>query len=551
MRHLILLLLGLSFAISLSPTAVAATTFAPTQTGPERLSIRSNGEEANQDSITPDVSADGRYIAFTSAASNLVDNDHNQTNDIFVRDRQTGQTSRVSLHSHGHEANGPSFSPSISADGRYVAFYSLASNLVDGDNNNYTDIFVHDRQTGQTSLVSVVLGGTANSNSRNPAISANGRYITFVSSASNLVGGDTNGKDDIFRWDREALIMQIVSVDSNEAAANDHSHTPSISGDGNHIAFVSDASNLVPGDGNNSSDIFLRNMADGSTNRISLSYQGQEANGQSWEPAISDNGQFVAFVSLANNLVTVDGNGYADLFVRDLANNHTELVSLATDNTQGNDWSEMPSISANGRYVTFHSSATNLVPGANNNLKKLFLRDRQQNSLTLISVNSQGHMANDNSYEPLVAANGRYVVYSSHASNLVTNDHNGRRDVFIYDFIGPPTLSINHTIGAPGSYFVLTGLHWASNSSADLYINSHLVGSIPIDSNGNLSAQLITTATTEQGSYLVRVHQGEHQRQLLFMVRAGAPLHYGSGDGFTLPDNIALSELIYLPTIRR
>ena len=157
-----------------------------------RVSVASDGTQSNNSSYNPSISANGRYVAFESEATNLVRGDTNNFRDIFVHDRQTGQTTRVSVASDGTQANGHSYDPSISADGRYVAFASLANNLVSGDTNDQQDIFVHDRQTGQTTRVSVASDGTqASGHSFNPSISADGRYVAFVSSASNLVGGDT------------------------------------------------------------------------------------------------------------------------------------------------------------------------------------------------------------------------------------------------------------------------------------------------------------------------------------------------------------------------
>jgi Tol biopolymer transport system component len=222
------------------------------QTGAtERVSLDSTGTQANGWSTYSAISADGRSVAFRSSASNLVVDDTNDLDDIFVHDRQTGATERVSVDSTGAQANDYSLVPAISADGRYVAFASFASNLVAGDNNGILDVFVNDRQTGATERVSVdSTGAQANGWSDYTAISADGRYVAFGSIANNLVAGDTNGPIDIFVHDRQTRATERVSVDSTGAQANDYSVDPAISADGRSVAFGSIASNLVAGDTN-------------------------------------------------------------------------------------------------------------------------------------------------------------------------------------------------------------------------------------------------------------------------------------------------------------
>jgi Tol biopolymer transport system component len=232
-----------------------------------RESVDSSGNQANNRSDQPSISADGRYVAFISFASNLVAGDTNGTNDLFVRDRQTGTTQRVSVDSSGNQATTPgpnnTFSAAISADGRYVAFYSDATNLVEGDTNNRGDIFVRDRQAGTTERVSLSTSGTqGNHFSDQPSISADGRYVAFESFASDLVARDTNDTKDAFVRDRQTGTTQRVSVDSSGNQANSSSERPRISADGNFVAFVSGATNLVAGDTNGSNDVFVRELGD-------------------------------------------------------------------------------------------------------------------------------------------------------------------------------------------------------------------------------------------------------------------------------------------------
>ncbi|MEO8196181.1 MAG: hypothetical protein ABI689_05620, partial [Thermoanaerobaculia bacterium] len=253
-------------------------------------------------SSAPSTSADGRYIAFQSSAPNLVAGDTNNLDDIFVHDRQTGVTTRVSVDSAGAEGNSDSAAPSISGDSRYVAFSSAASNLVAGDTNGSEDVFVHDRLTGTTTRVSVdSAGAEGDSYSYEASISGDGRYVAFASTASNLVAGDTNSIDDIFVHDRQTGATTRVSVDSFGVEGGSGSTSASISGDGRYVAFASYASNLVAGDTNLNSDIFVHDRQTGTTTRVSVDSTGVEGDGYSSAPSISSDGIYVAFTSTSSN----------------------------------------------------------------------------------------------------------------------------------------------------------------------------------------------------------------------------------------------------------
>jgi Tol biopolymer transport system component len=406
----------------------------------------------------PSISADGRYVVFASYASNMVSGDTNGEYDVFVHDRQTGQTTRVSVASDGTQGNGGSSGgswgakPSISADGRYVAFVSSASNLVSGDTNDFCgyyhdencmDVFVHDRQTGQTTRVSVASDGAqGNEESWNPSISADGRYVAFASEASNLVSGDTNDTNDAFVHDRQTGQTTRVSVASDGGQGNDWSGGPSISADGRYVAFESIASNLVSGDTNdfcgyyhddNCGDIFIHDRQTGQTTRVSVASDGTQGNEESTWLSISADGRYVAFASLASNLVSGDTNGGADVFVHDRQTGQTTRVSVASDGTQGNGDSYFPSISADGRYVAFSSYAGNLVSGDTNGEADIFVHDRQTGQTTRVSVASDDSQGNEESRWLSISADGRYVAFASEASNLVSGDTNGETDVFVHD----------------------------------------------------------------------------------------------------------------------
>jgi Tol biopolymer transport system component len=246
---------------------------------------------------------------------------------------------------------------------------------VSSDTNGVTDIFFHNRDNNKTKLVSVVLNGSANDLSQDADISGDGQYVVFQSFASNLVADDTNGEADIFRYDRWDKVMVRVSLDSNEHQANGKSSRPTISADGTRIAFESEADNLVSGDNGIYTDIFVRNMSNTTTKRVSVSDGESEAQGDSSEPFIAGGGMHVVFTSLANNLVSDDTNGFPDVFIRNISANNTKLISVASDGTQTNRWTDYlePSITSDGRYISFNSRATNLVPGDLDDARDVFV----------------------------------------------------------------------------------------------------------------------------------------------------------------------------------
>ena len=400
-----------------------------------RVSVGSDGLQANRFSYQAAVSADGRYVAFTSRALNLVPGDTNRRTDVFVRDRVAGVTRRVSVGPDGRQANDESSRPAISADGRYVAFESRASNLVPGDTSHAFDVFVRDRVAGVTRRISVGRDvRQANGKSGNPAISADGRYVAFHSDASNMVRGDTNRAFDVFVRDRVAGVTRRVSVGPSGRQANSLSMNPAISANGRYVAFHSGASNLVPGDDtNDANDIFVRDRVAKVTRRVSLGPGGLQANSASRSAAVSADGRYVVFRSYASNLVPDDTNDAYDIFVRDRMAGVTERVSVGLGGLQANNESLGVAISAHGRYVAFDSWASNLVPDDTNGDGDVFLRDRMAGVTERVSLGPRGRQANGYSTSPAITADGQHVAFISYASNLVPNDTNRTSDVFVRD----------------------------------------------------------------------------------------------------------------------
>jgi len=396
------------------------------------VSRAADGTQANSDSYEPAVSADGRWVVYRSDASNLVAGDTNGSYDVFVWDRVSEVTQRVSVASDGTQADYDSWGPAISADGRWVTYYSSASNLVAGDTNGSYDVFVWDRVSGVTQRVSVASDGTqANYDSRGPSISADGRWVTYLSYASNLVAGDTNDRGGVFVWDRVSGTTQRVSVASDGTQANSDSWDPSISADGRWVTYGSWASNLVASDSNEQPDVFVWDRVSGATQRVSVASDGTQAYSGSYDPAISADGRWVTYLSYASNLVAGDTNGDYDVFVWDRVSGVTERVSVGSDGTQANSKSWNPAISADGRWVTYYSYASNLVAGDTNGDYDVFVWDRVSGVTQRVSMASDGAQANYGSYAPAVSADGRWVTYESDAPNLVAGDTNGSVDVFL------------------------------------------------------------------------------------------------------------------------
>lgn len=410
-----------------------------------RVSIDMTGGIPDGASYEPVLSADGRYVAFESSASNLVAGDRNEAGDIFVYDRQTETTTRVSVDQQGGDSDGWSGSPAISADGRFVAFWSLATDLVPEDRNGKSDIFVYDRQTRDTSRVSVNRQGEdPDGESMLPAMSGDGRYVAFQSWASNLVTGDGNGFPDIFVYDREDGTTTRVSVDRQGGDPNLGSDTPALSADGRYVVFDSSASNLVEGDGNETIDIFVHDRQTGTTSRVSVNLKGGDTNGASYDPTLSADGRYVAFGSWASNLVEGDGNGdeFTDIFVYDREAERTTRVSESLQGGDSNGTSGRPALSANGRFVAFSSEATNLAAGDRvKSFSEVFVYDQKTQITSLVSVDLPDKSPSDPSLEPVLSADGRFVAFSFWVGSPA-GGANPHLDVFLRDrgpaVIGPP-----------------------------------------------------------------------------------------------------------------
>ena len=409
----------------------------------ELVNVRSNGKQGDDISGRfdgPAISADGLVVAFDSQATNLVGGDNNGVVDIFVRDRTAGRTTAVSVSSRGKLGNGSSAAPAVSGDGRFVVFRSNANNLVPGDTNQRLDVFVHDRLSGDTLRVSVASDGTqGDGSSLGGSLSFDGRFVAFASDATNLIaGGEPFGRK-IYVHDMQTGVTERVARDGAP---------PVISADGRFVAYGSFASDIVTGDTNQAFDVFLFDRVTLQTRRVSVATDGTQGDQASTSPSISADGQLIAFSSDATNLVTGDTNDRRDVFVHDALTGTTERVSVDGAGAQANGQSDGPGIrggttggpeiSTNGRFVAFDSIATNLIANDTNTCSlqggqsypnpgqcpDIFVRDRLAGSTIRVSVDSAGVQSNGASTDPAINADGSVTAFFSVATNLVPGDTN-------------------------------------------------------------------------------------------------------------------------------
>ena len=415
-------------------TAVAVPTWAAAQTT-QRASVSSSGGQSGFTCQVSDISDNGRIVAFETSGDQLVPGDTNFVNDIFVHDFDTGETKRVSVSSAGGQSNAASSQPSLSADGRHVAFTSYASNLVANDMNNDADIFLHDRQTGTTTRVSLSSSGEeAEAHCLSPVLSPNARYVTFITASPNFNSIGTT-QWEVYLRDLQTGITDHVSVGMGGQPADASADAPSLSDDGRFVVFSSIASNLVPGDTNGAQDVFVRDRLAGTTVRVSVDPSGNQtgAPGASCLGArITNDGRYVVFWSGAGNIVPGDDNGSHDVFMRDLQEETTVRLSEGPDGEQGTFPSRHPFMTPDGRYVAFESWAQNITPGDTAFYHDIILQDLWSGVTRRVSLDTAGLDPNGHSYKPALSKNGRWVVFESSASDLIADDTNGWQDIFRY-----------------------------------------------------------------------------------------------------------------------
>jgi Tol biopolymer transport system component len=399
------------FSVKASPGAGAQGTQAKTIL----VSRNSSGEPADQGNLDPSISRDGRFVAFTSWAQNLPGGEATQPQ-IYVRDLEAGTTRLVSKNSSGKPAGGGAFLPAISADGRYVAFRSSSSNLP-GGNGIHDQIYLRNLAAGTTRLVSKNSAGEpADRSADNPSISGSGRFVAFDSGAFNMPGDDWTTK--VLVHDKETGKTTLASRTSGGEPAQGSSYQPSVSSDGSRISFTSNAQNLPQGNGS-FTQVYVRDRAEGTTALVSKTTGGEPANDFAAFSSISPGGGHVVFGSRADNLPGGDG-GWNQLYMRALATGTTTLVSRASGGEAGAGDSYDASVSGTGRFVSFASTATNL-PGSGAN-PQVYVRDRANGTTLLVSKDAQGQPAAGTNELTAISRDGRYIAFDSNAGNLPAGD---------------------------------------------------------------------------------------------------------------------------------
>ncbi len=451
--------LGLLPFFAAAPLAGAQTT--------ERVSLTATGAQIPGSSGLPLTTYDGRLVVFTTSTDGVVPADANGSFDAFLRDRVTGELELVSeVPGTGLPGSTSSLARDLSADGRFVAFTSSAPEFFPGDANGAYDVFVKDRETGAVELVSVNVGGTtANDTSGRCVISDDGRFVAFESRATDLVAGDANGDWDIFLRDRELGTTVMITRDTFGGPAAGGSARPDISADGRYVSFESDAWDLVVGDGNGADDVFRFDRLSGTIERVSLDVAGGQLFGSSTDNSMSDDGRFVAFLT-TGMLGPVDVNGTGDVAVRDTLLGTTWIGSIDRFGVvTANGLSNLPRISGDGTQLLFCSSATNLVLGDANGAWDMFrVRVGSAGGAERVSVSTAGVAGNLNSLTGALSRDGNQLAFTSYANNLVGGDTNASEDVFVRSLgAGLPVL---YCEGKPSSLGCTPSLEFTGLPSA-------------------------------------------------------------------------------------
>jgi len=388
-----------------------------------------DGSEPNGIAGSPSISANGDVVVFESTATNLVANDSNNISDIFAWYRRTGEIQRVSVASDGTQSNGSyNRKPKVSANGRFVVFESSATNLDPAATIGAQRIYLRDLQAGATEVVSISSTGTISTGS-NPVVSSDGRYVAFHSSNA-LVPNDSNGTEDVYIRDRESETTECASVHTDGIIGNSHSVSADISRDGRYVAFASYATNLVAGDSGIGVDIFERDRQLGTTTRVTFGADGFEANSHSEAPKYSGDGNVLAFNSFATNLLSGVTTTQQEVFLwtRATGNVINPIRELGLDPSQD---MYFQSLSYTGRWVLCFSRASNVVSPDANASHDVYLIDRGTATVTRISNSTDGVIGDGDSLSAAISDYALDVVFMTEATNLVAGDSNGMEDILI------------------------------------------------------------------------------------------------------------------------
>jgi TolB protein len=421
-------------ALLTGPPAGADTPSTPDQLGHPMQWVSSayDGAAGNNLSQTGALSADSHYGVYASLANNLVEGDTDGFLDVFLRDMMTGKVLRVSRSTTGGPANGDSGEPEISADGRVVVFCSGASNLVPGDTNGRADIFVYRVATQRIKIASVDRdGGPTDGDSCSPSISANGRYIAFESDASDLATGDDNGRLDIYLSKVRTGKNTLASHTPDGSVLDFDSQDSSVSGNGRFVSYHS-YGELVPDDDNSDLDVFVYDRRTDRNMRASSTPDGSAGDGGSARADLSDDGRFVVYHSSASDLVEGDTNDDIDVFRTSIRTGRSTLVTVRPDGGPVDGDSINPSVNGNGRYVTFGSRSPDHMPDLPITNATIFVRDLDKGKTRLVSKHLDGSPTTSGAYDPSIS--GRFITFST-GDRLTSRDTNTHWDIYRYLFV--------------------------------------------------------------------------------------------------------------------
>ena len=409
----------------------------------ETCGLRLNKIQPDGNSNSPVISANGQFILFTSEAANLVCNDTNLVQDIFRYDRENQSVELVSVSSGGMQSNNLSSSPKVSADGAYMVFESTATNLIANDDNNYRDIFLRAGGIKSTKAISVNSDGVlGNGDSISPSISGDGRYVVFASSATNLINGDTNNYcdtnydekkeencQDIFLRDNQTNGTTLISVAANGMQANGRSELPVVSMDARYVVFYSEATNLDLSHQN--AGWYIRDRQTGITKFLSANLEGPPEIQEG--VSISQNAEYIAGIHVFDGKENPGEYYLEEIVLLTSKSNSEQTISALPNNDLGNHDSKSPDISPDGRYIVFSSESNNLVENDTNAAYDVYLWDGVVKQLKRATIAPDGTQSNGHSLSPTISSDGRYIVFTSMSTNLVSDDKNKFQDVFVYD----------------------------------------------------------------------------------------------------------------------
>lgn len=396
-------------------------------------SVGHDGAMPNGFSDRPQISGNGRFVTFDSLATNLVDQPVHSDRDVYLRDLHTNATELITVALDGGPSNGWSSYSWPSEDGRYVAFVSEASNLVQNSVNRRA-VYVRDRAAGVTERVSVNSAGqAANRTASRPAMSPDGRFVVFNSPATNLAP-NANGVEQVYLRDRLNGTTTLASVGMDGEPANAYTYRGQVSADGRYVAFASQATNLVPGSSGTLEHLYLRDMVAGTTIRVNVNLDGRQSNAAGSRPNLSKDGRYVVFNSYATDLVTLPTNGYSNVYVRDVVAETSTLVSVNMDTTAGGNRDSLRGfITPDHTHVVFNSFSGDLAPNVTNGHGDVYMRNLETGVTTRLSLTQQGEQTNGNSFRPVVSDDARMVAFQSNARNMIQDDTSENWQVYVVD----------------------------------------------------------------------------------------------------------------------